>query len=502
MARRSATESVGPYMMAAATVVLAGSARHYLDPFLGSNRPFLIFFAAVAMSAWLGGRGPALFAIVLSYLAANWFFIEPHNALSFDPTAITDWVNLLSFLVIALIIVASIEAMRRARQRADLHAAHVQSLLEAARQADRRKDEFLATLAHELRNPLAPLSNALQLWSMREPEPAEANELRAIMARQVKQMSRLIDDLMDISRIKRGRIQLHLTRCELRPLVEEAIEAVGPLIDQFGHRLRARLPDEPIWIQADQARITQVFTNLLFNAAKHTGTHRTIEVIVERMDDNAIVRVRDNGPGIPPEMLTKIFEPFTQISEVPSRNYAGLGMGLALVKQLVTLHCGTVEALSEGVGWGSEFVVTLPECSATDGRRESQQLAASSKSRAIARHKIVVTDDIRESAVTLAKMLETLGQDVLVAHDGLAAIDTVSAEHSDMAIVDIAMPGMDGYEVARRLRAQPNTQDMVLVALTGYGQEHDRRRALDAGFDYHLTKPANVEQLQELLQTF
>jgi CheY-like chemotaxis protein len=244
--------------------------------------------------------------------------------------------------------------------------------------------------------------------------------------------------------------------------------------------------------------LTQIFTNLLINAAKHSGTHRHISVTVQHSADLAVVRIRDNGIGIPNDMLAKIFEPFAQVDGRQDRFYAGLGVGLALVKQLVELHGGSVEALSAGPEKGSEFAVTLPVVAAP-AEPVPPNLPTGLRAHGLPRHKIVVADDIVESAATLAKLLEAYGQDVAVAHDGASTIDTINAVHSDLAIVDIGMPGMDGYEVARRLRAAPQTRSMVLVALTGYGQQHDRARAMAAGFNYHMTKPIDVDQLQPLL---
>jgi signal transduction histidine kinase/CheY-like chemotaxis protein len=495
------------YFASAVAVVLAAAARELLDPYLGSNRPFLVFFASVAFAAWYGGLWPAIFTVVSSYLLANLLFIPPYGVLNFDRHNPRDWANLLSFWSISAIIVGSIEAMWRAQSRADASAAHVRSLLEKSEEVDRRKDEFLATLAHELRNPLAPLGNALQLWSMREPDAAESAEMREIMSRQVRQMVRLIDDLMDVSRIRHGRVRLRRAHVELSPLIKDASEAARPMIDHYQHRLDVDLAAEPIWVDADPARLTQVFTNILINAAKHSGTGRNISVIARQAAGQAVVRVSDNGVGIPTDMLAKIFEPFAQVDAGSEKLYAGLGIGLALVKQLIELHGGTVEALSAGPEKGSEFVVKLPVVAgpapplangAANGRagQPARLLAAG-----LPRHKIVVADDVVESAATLAKLLEACGQEVAVAHDGASAIETINAVHSDLAIVDIGMPGMDGYEVARRLRAAPATRSIVLVALTGYGQEHDRARALAAGFNYHLTKPINVEQLQPLLET-
>jgi signal transduction histidine kinase/ActR/RegA family two-component response regulator len=488
------------YAVSTAAVAIAAGARQALDPYLGDNRPFLTFFAAVALSAWYGGLWCSIFTVALSYLIANLYFIPPYHALDFDSQSLSDWINLLSFLGISSVIIGSIEAMRRARFKAEAGAAQVRLLLTKAEEADRRKDLFLATLAHELRNPLAPLSNALQLWSMRAPDASVA-DLRSIMSRQVRQLSRLIDDLLDISRIKHGRIQLRRATGQLRPLIEGAIEAARPLSDHFGHQLRSELAEQPIWVDADPARLTQVFTNLLINAAKHSGTGRRICVSSRSSDGLARVSISDDGAGIPTNMLTKIFEPFAQAEDRQERFYAGLGIGLALVKQLVELHGGTAEAHSAGPGTGSEFIVTLPTVAAPPAADPGLPAAGVSPDRVacLPRHRIVVADDVVASATTLAQMLEALGQEVAVVHDGAEAIDAASTAESDMAVVDIAMPGLDGYEVARRLKAAPATHSMILVALTGYGQEHDRSRAFAAGFDHHLTKPVKIEDLQRLV---
>ncbi|HEX3725886.1 MAG TPA: ATP-binding protein [Pirellulales bacterium] len=488
-----------PYLVAGTAVALAGVLRLHLDALLGPNRPFIVFIAAVALAAWQGGARPAIFAMALSYFVANIWFMPPIGEFNFDHLSAADWANVLVFVAISSVITASIEVMRRARTRAEEYARQVQDLLEQSRHDDQCKDEFLATLAHELRNPLAPLSNALQLWSTQAPDAAEAEELREVMWRQVRQISRLIEDLMDISRIKHGRIQLRKTRSDLRTLVRHAVEAAQPIVDQFGHQLHVRLPIDPLWLDCDGARITQVFTNILFNAAKHTVRDGQIWVSASQEDQLVVVRIRDNGPGIPPAMLLKIFELFTQGNESSSRPHAGLGIGLALVKQLVDLHAGSVEAISEGEGTGCEFVVKLRAAvgagEETTGPSECQDVAEE----ALSRHKIIVVDDLAESATTLAKMLRSLGQDVLVAQDGSSTVELVQSHHCDVAIVDIAMPVMDGYEVARRLRAQQDATPMVLIALTGFGQQHDRRRAFEAGFNYHLTKPTSTQELTELL---
>lgn len=370
---------------------------------------------------------------------------------------------------------------------------------ESLREVNRRKDEFLAMLAHELRNPLAPISNALQVWPLVENDREQMEQLREIMERQVQQMTRLIDDLLDVSRITRGKIKLRTQRIDLATVISSAIETVQPLIAAGGHQLTVSIPKEPILVNGDVARLTQVFGNILHNAAKYVGRNGVIRVAAEQRDRHAVVTIEDNGPGIPANMLSRIFEMFQQVEQTLDRSHGGLGIGLTLVKHLIDLHGGQVEARSEGPGQGSTFIVTLPisatESESTDGRTDSSMTTS------VPRLQILVVDDVQASAKTLAMMLRSIGQQVTVIHEGLRAVDWVLAHRPDLVFLDIAMPGMDGYEVARRIRRHDELKGTFLVALTGYGQEEDRRRAIEAGFNHHMTKPTSIEALEQLLRT-
>ena len=387
------------------------------------------------------------------------------------------------------------EISRRKQQEQELRQ-HVAALAEA----DHRKDEFLAVLAHELRNPLAPISNALQLWPYVENDRSELENLRIMMDRQLHMMIRLIDDLLDVSRITRGKIQLHKQRVDLAMVVSGAVDAVKPLIDASGHRLTLTLPEQPLDVEGDVARLNQVFGNILNNAAKFTGRSGVIWVTVEQVDGLAVVRIRDNGPGIPKQMLDEIFELFRQVDGTLSRSHSGLGIGLTLVKRLVEEHGGTVEAHSDGPGKGSEFVVTLPKSTSTDGRlRMKEPRYRPHHVSGIPLHRIAVVDDVEASAQTITMLLEAIGQQVKTFYDGPSAIEWILANNPDVVVLDIAMPGMNGYEVAQRLRQE--RPRLVLVALTGYGQNDDRRRAFEAGFNHHLVKPVTVEALEQVLLT-
>jgi len=370
----------------------------------------------------------------------------------------------------------------------------------ALKLADRRKDEFLATLAHELRNPLAPISNALEVWPLVEPGSEEADELRSMMQRQIRQLIRLIDDLLDVSRITRGKVELRMEPIDLATVVEGAIEAIRPFINSCRHELAVVLPTQSVTLQGDIGRLVQVFGNLLHNAAKYTGQNGHLWVTARTENGQAVVSVRDNGPGIPSEMLTAIFEMFRQVDQTLDRAHGGLGIGLTLAKTLVEMHGGSIEARSEGPGRGSEFLVRLPLDSASATVDDDSRVYALKRHLRPRHLRVLIVDDVAPSAKTLALMLNGLGQKTRVEHDGPAALDAIEDFHPDIVFLDIAMPGMDGYEVARTIRKRAGTQP-VLVALTGYGQEEDRKHAAIAGFDHHLVKPTSIDHLREVLMT-
>jgi PAS domain S-box-containing protein len=364
--------------------------------------------------------------------------------------------------------------------------------------ADRRKDRFLATLAHELRNPLAPISNALELWPALEKNPAEMEKLREMMERQVQQMIRLIDDLLDMSRITRGKIELRKQPVEIATIINGALEAIGPFIQRCDHKLHIDMPPQPLFVDGDVARLLQVLANILHNAAKYSGRNGTIWVEATQQNSEVVVSVRDNGAGIPAEMLEHIFEMFTQVDQTLDRAHGGLGIGLTLAKNLVDLHGGSISAYSAGPGKGSEFTIRLPAIIGPSEKLptsdDGQKTAASAGS-----HRVLVVDDVQASAKTLALMLKAIGQEVELRTDGPAALEAAVAYRPDAIFLDIGMPDMDGYEVARRIRQIPELAGVVLVALTGYGQDEDRRRALEAGFNYHVVKPTSLDTLEQLL---
>jgi two-component system CheB/CheR fusion protein len=331
-------------------------------------------------------------------------------------------------------------------------------------------------------------------------DPAKSAELLAIMQRQLRQMTRLIDDLLDLARITQGRILLRRDRTSVEAVVASAVEAVQPLIYERQHQLTVTLPDEELWLDADAARLAQILTNLLLNAAKYTNPHGRIDLIVERNQDDILFRVRDNGPGISPEMLTKIFDLFMQVEQTLNRAHGGLGIGLALVRKLVELHGGRVTAFSDGPGRGSEFVVRLPLPNEALSSATSSTTALPESPQPLPTLRVLVVDDVQASAKTLVLMLRALDQDAEAVFDGRTAITRMTQEHFDVVFLDIAMPGMDGLEVAREVRTHTELDSVTLVALTGFGQEEDRRSSLEAGFDEHLVKPTSLDLLREMLQ--
>jgi PAS domain S-box-containing protein len=370
---------------------------------------------------------------------------------------------------------------------------------EALKSADRRKDEFLATLAHELRNPLAPIRTGLQVLNISR-DPAVDFDTRKMMDRQLSHMVRLIDDLLDVSRITSDKLTLRKEWVLLQAVAETAVEASRPVIEASGHVLKLALTSEPVWVAADPTRLAQVISNLLTNAAKYTPEGGLIELGALREDGQAVVRVRDTGLGIPPEMLADVFEMFTQVNRTLDRSQGGLGIGLALVKRLVVLHGGTITAESPGLGEGSTFTVRLPLVD-TDARGAEPQTTAppASAQSPMSRRRVLVVDDNVDGAESLAKLLQFSGHETRTAHSGPEALDAARPFKPEVVFLDIGLPGMSGYEVAKRLRREPSLSGAVLVALTGWGSEDDKRQSGAAGFDFHLTKPADAAAIENIL---
>jgi CheY-like chemotaxis protein len=363
-------------------------------------------------------------------------------------------------------------------------------------EADRRKDEFLATLAHELRNPLAPLRNALQVMRL-TPDEAAREQARSLMERQIGQMVRLVDDLLDVSRITKGKLELRKEAIALSAALESAVETSRPLIDHMGHDLTVSLPDHPIVVQADLTRLAQVVANLLNNSAKYMDRGGRIWLRAERQGSDAVVTVRDAGIGIAPDQLPHLFQMFTQVEHSLERSQGGLGIGLTLVKRLVEMHGGSIEAKSEGPGKGAEFVVRLPVVVDACELQNQDDNGAPTPSKSALR--ILIVDDNRDSADSLAMLLRIMGNDTRTAYDGQQGVDAAEEFRPDVMLLDIGLPKLNGYEACRRIRETAWGKSVVLIAVTGWGQEEDRRRSHEAGFDHHMVKPVDPQTLMKLL---
>ena len=368
---------------------------------------------------------------------------------------------------------------------------------DALRLADRRKDEFLATLAHELRNPLAPIRNAAQVLKLKNPADPDIQVSRDVIERQVTQMSLLVDDLLDLSRISHNRLELRLERIDLRAVLKSAIETSRPLIDAGGHELTAMMPSGPVEIEADPIRLAQVFSNLLNNSAKYSVGTGHIRLVTERHGDSVTVTVSDDGIGITPEALPHIWNMFTQARPALNQSRSGLGIGLSLVKGLVDLHGGSVVAESEGAGRGSTFTVRLP-VTATIELTEGLPVSAMENAQGLSR-RILVVDDIADNLESMVLLLGLMGHKVWSARDGAEAFALAEVHRPEVILLDLGMPRMDGYEACRRIREQPWSGEMTIVAVTGWGQQNDRRRTEEAGFDLHLVKPVDIAALTLLL---
>ncbi|HEY4563471.1 MAG TPA: ATP-binding protein, partial [Thermoanaerobaculia bacterium] len=372
-------------------------------------------------------------------------------------------------------------------------------LFQTIRDGERRKDEFLAMLGHELRNPLSPISNCLHI--LHSPGLSEAQTERALVTveRQVRHLTRLVDDLLDIARVSRGKILLRRERLDLVETVRATVEDQRQDLEAAGLAIALDLPGGPLWIDGDSTRLSQAVGNVLSNAGKFTEPGGRIAVAVRRepAGGTAAVAVRDTGIGMEPELLARAFEPFSQAERSPDRGRGGLGLGLALVKALIELHGGSVEAASPGPGRGTEVVMRLPLAAGTEERAMTGDPAAAVPGRP--RRCLVIEDNV-DAAESLALLLQLAGHEAEVAFDGLAGIEKARSFRPDVVLCDIGLPGgLDGHGVARAFRADPELRSAFLIALTGYGQEEDRRRALEAGFDAHLTKPADIEELKRML---
>jgi signal transduction histidine kinase len=371
---------------------------------------------------------------------------------------------------------------------------------ESLQDANRRKDEFLAMLSHELRNPLAPIRNAVEVIRRLAPPDPKLSMARDVVDRQVSLLARLVEELLDVSRISQGKIQLKKEPVDLARVIAHSLETAHPLVDARGQTLSLSVPAAPVWLSADFARLSQVVSNLLNNASKYTPEGGRIELSASAAEGEASISVRDNGAGIERELLDKVFELFVQGERALDRGQGGLGIGLTLVKRLVELHQGRVQVLSDGLGKGATFTVTLPCISAVDAQPRVRQSAPAAADSRVYGRRVLVVDDNVDSAESIAAFLRLEGHEVKAVHDGLQALASLKVFDPHVVVLDIGLPGLDGYAVARQLRSRGDSSHMLLIAVTGYGQKEDRQRAAEAGFDYHFVKPADPREIQVAIE--
>jgi signal transduction histidine kinase/CheY-like chemotaxis protein len=498
------------YLVAVLITALAAAVRLFLFGVLADAEPYMTFVIAVVVAAAYGGLGPGLLATGLGAVAGVYFFVAPYFSLRIEE--VSEGLACALFVTAGVTISSICEALHRGRRRLEVKQGELEQEVQereraetAARQsearlkeADRHKDEFLALLAHELRNPLAPIRSAIRLLQLRGSAEPDLRWGRDVIERQVECLSRLIDDLLDVSRISRGKMALRKQRVGLAEIIQGAVESSRPLIDQHGHELRVRLPPEPIDLEADLVRLAQVFMNLLNNAAKYIEHGGRIWLTAGRQGGGVVVSVRDTGIGIPADKVPRLFEMFYQVDHALKRSEGGLGIGLTLVRRLVEMHGGTVEARSEGPGKGSEFLVRLP--AAGEGPPpDREDMCGHGGMKAPTARRILVVDDDPDSAESLAMLLRLYGSEVQTAHDGLEAVQTAKGFGPDVVLLDIGMPKLNGFDACRRIRQEPWGQHVTLIAISGWGHDEDRQRAKEAGFDHHLVKPVDPVGLAKAL---
>lgn len=469
---------------ALALIAIAASAHWLIFPFTQGRIPFLLFVPAIMLATAAAGRGPGLLVLLAGTVNAT-MQLAPTGR--FYITGTVDRFSLLAFILTGLFLVFIGHRLRTISRRE----------YDGLREADRRKDEFLATLAHELRNPLAPIRQAALVAASERAGDAQKRWACTVIERQVQHMSLLLDDLLDVSRITRGALALRKQQVGVQAVVGAAVETARPLIDSRCHQLVIDVP-ETLQIHCDPLRLAQVFANLLTNAAKYTPAGGTIRLVAEQSERLVVVRVIDNGIGLRAEDMPRLFQMFSQAGSADDRSDGGLGIGLALTKGLVEMHDGSIEVQSAGLGQGCAFTVRLPigevvPMAVTTPVDEPEMRLMITRS-------VLIADDNRDAADTLAMVLQLEGYDVVVAHDGHAALSLFERHRPEVALLDVGMPGLNGYEVAQRIRARVDGAQVLLIAVTGWGQEKDRRQSAEAGFDHHLTKPVEPDFLIRLLQ--
>jgi signal transduction histidine kinase/ActR/RegA family two-component response regulator len=487
---RSGTTTAAAYGGALAVAVAAIHLRWFFEPWLGDTVPFITLWGAVAIAVWFGGWAPAALASMVGYLFIRLLFIEPKGEIAVSGPA--QVLGLALYAASCALIIVLGEGMRRARNRYRASEAALRERAMELQRADANKSQFLAVLSHELRNPLAPLRTGVAILK-RQRDPSAPADVHEMMDRQITQLTRLIDDLLDVSRIDRGKLELRSEQIALDAAVRTAIETATPNIATKSHELVVRYAAQPLHVHGDAVRLAQAISNLLNNAAKFTPRGGRIELSMRAEGENAVVSVADNGIGLAPENLARVFDMFFQIDS--SQSAGGLGLGLTLARSIVERHGGRVEARSAGVGKGTEFLVSLPLVAAAAPAADDVGAAVH---RLRAGRRVLVVDDNVDAAGSLAELLRLEGHQVETALDGAAALRIAETQRPEVAFIDLNMHGMDGIELAKRLRSAPWGRDATLVAVTGMGQQTDIARTREAGFDEHLTKPADPRRVMQL----
>ena len=477
------------YGTALVALLVATAARQLLDGYLQTRAPYGMYLIAVLFVAWRVGWGPSLMTLAAGIVLGRYLFDTPRYSLLF--LSESSQASLLMSLTIGLVSIYFCESLRMTA-RID------RRLYEAARLADARKDEFLATVAHELRNPLMPIRTAIHLLGQDSETSPRNAELQGMLSRHTEHLIRLVDDLLDASRITQGKIELRPEVVRLREVLDPAIEVVRPLLEEKRQELFMNLPEQEVNLRADGVRLTQVFTNLLHNAAKYTGKDGRIWLTATVDGGPLVVRIRDTGIGIPPEMCQRVFDPFQQVHQGIEHTQGGLGIGLTLVRSLVELHQGKVTAASPGLGLGCEFTVQLPVVESILVDPGVVKTAPAVVEQGPAR-RILVVDDSPGVRKSLEMILKDWEHVVHACADGFAALEEVRYFKPDVVLTDLSMPRMSGYQLAQELRRLPEGQDAVIIAISGFGQEVDYQQTQAAGFDCHLTKPVNLAELKGLL---
>lgn len=478
------------YGTAVIAVLAALGARMLCDPLLGTRGSYGFFLVSTIYVAWRRGLGPSIATCCAGAVLGTYFFEMPQgnypfaNLSDFVPLALSLTIGFGAAFVCKLLRIMAAEYARMYRE---------------AREADLRKDNFLAMLAHELRNPLAPIRNALYLLESDESRSADAEELQTLITGQVNHLIRLVDDLLDVARIKGGRIELRPEPIDLRTVIKTSIDTARPLIDDKKHELLVQMPSTALPLDGDAVRLAQVIANLLNNAAKYTDKGGRIWLSAERDGNQIVCRVRDTGAGLTAEQMSRIFKLFEQADPSIEKSRGGLGIGLTLARMLVEMHGGTLEVTSPGLGLGSEFSIHLPMDPAVDSLVDTSPTSNRRSSRPMNRLRILIVEDLSAAAQSLAAVLRLWSHEVEVANDGFSGLERARAMLPDVILTDLGMPQMDGYHFAEEVRRLPGLNRVPLVAISGYGQAKDRQRSFEAGFERHLTKPINPDELRMVL---